>query len=105
MAETCLRDLWGGVAMLDRMLGDVKVSRVQEGYMLQAAKAWFPDFDPQVFSRYEKWLAPRFYKPDSGEIIMPSASWILRDGKTVTVIDTCIGNHKDRLGFDGLHQL
>jgi glyoxylase-like metal-dependent hydrolase (beta-lactamase superfamily II) len=91
--------------MDERLIGDVRVTRLPEMVLVERAADLFPNFDAEAARAHEPWLAPHHYDPAAGTITMPVSSWLLRAGGWTILIDTCCGNHKDRLGIPGMHQL
>ncbi|QQS13147.1 MAG: MBL fold metallo-hydrolase [Rhodospirillales bacterium] len=86
--------------MQDRMIGAVRVTRIEEmmgpGF---PADQFFPEFDAATFKAHEHWLAPRYFDPASGKLISSIHSWLVRTGRHTILIDTCNGNHKPRPGM------
>lgn len=87
-------------------IGNVEVARVFETVLVgETMQAWFPLFDREAVRAHEHWLCPDHYNPESGHFAMPVHSWVLHvDGKIV-LVDTCIGNHKNRAGISEMHKL
>jgi glyoxylase-like metal-dependent hydrolase (beta-lactamase superfamily II) len=86
--------------MQDRLIGDVRVTRIEEqmgpGF---PAKDFFPEFDADTFAAEQHWLAPSYFQPESGRLIASIHSWLLRTGKHTILVDACSGNHKPRPGM------
>ncbi|KAF2777812.1 MULTISPECIES: MBL fold metallo-hydrolase [unclassified Streptomyces] len=79
-------------------LGDVTVTRVREYYgpVDLTPEAFVPDSPARAWETHRSWLVPDFL--DAGTRIVNSAiqTWVLRsEGRTV-LVDTGVGNHKDR---------
>lgn len=79
-------------------LGDVTVTRVREYYgpVDLTPEAFVPDSPARAWDTHRSWLVPDFL--DAGTRIVNSAiqTWVLRsEGRTV-LVDTGVGNHKDR---------
>jgi len=87
-------------------IGDVEIAQVFETVLVgETMQSWFPLFDREAVRAHEHWLCPHHYNPESGHFAMPVHSWVLQvNGKTL-LIDTCIGNHKNRAGISEMHQL
>jgi glyoxylase-like metal-dependent hydrolase (beta-lactamase superfamily II) len=87
-------------------IGQVQVSSVieSEGPFL-AVRDFFPDVDQAVIDANKDWLMPRFIDPASEMIILNIQSYILRAPRHTILVDTCVGNHKNRPGRDSFHQL
>lgn len=85
-------------AVRDIVLGDVTVTRVVEYYgpVGMTPDAFFPDTPHGTWDTHAPWLAPDFL--DAGTKIAVSAiqTWLLRsEGRTI-LVDTGVGNHKER---------
>jgi glyoxylase-like metal-dependent hydrolase (beta-lactamase superfamily II) len=79
-------------------LGDVTVTRVKEFYgsVEMTPERFFPDSPDGSWDEHGGWLAPDFRDPETGECRSAIQSWLLRsDGRTI-LVDTGVGNHKDR---------
>ncbi|WP_405652050.1 MBL fold metallo-hydrolase [Streptomyces sp. RK9] len=79
-------------------LGDVTITRVREyfGSVDMAPATFFPDIPKGVWDDGASWLAPHFL--DTGTDVVRSAiqTWLLRsEGRTI-LVDTGVGNHKER---------
>ncbi len=88
------------MANFDVQLGDVRVTRVEEMVTpLFDPKYWFGDYDRTAFDAEGSGLPAGFFAPGSPVMIASIHSWVLRvDGKVI-LVDTCVGNHKDRSSF------
>ena len=79
-------------------LGGVTVTRVKEYYgtVEMTPAQFFPDSDRATWERHRDWLAPDFWHPDTDECHNAVQSWLLRsEGRTI-LVDTGVGNHKER---------
>jgi len=94
------------IAMFDRMIGDVRVTRVEEiqGPFVTPAM-WFGAYDVKAFEAQLPWMAPRYFDPASGRMLSSVHTWVLRQGGKTILVDTCNGNHKNRPGWDAFHML
>ncbi|WP_328612147.1 MBL fold metallo-hydrolase [Amycolatopsis sp. NBC_00345] len=75
-------------------LGDVTVTRIKEFYgsVEMTPREFFPDSPDGAWNG----LAPDFWNPETGECQSALQSWLLRsEGRTI-LVDTGVGNHKDR---------
>ena len=92
---------------MDRLtIGDATVVRVEE--MVDTtftAKGFFPDFDPEALRPHMPWLAPRYYIPDRDALVFSMHSWVVKTGRHTVIIDTCIGNDKDRMPRAHWHRM
>lgn len=79
-------------------LGDVTVTRIKEYYgSVQMHPAeFFPDSSAEQWSANEDLLAPDFWDPEADHCISAIQTWLLRsEGRTI-LVDTGVGNHKER---------
>ncbi|MGI6875997.1 MBL fold metallo-hydrolase [Amycolatopsis sp. 3B14] len=83
--------------MADFTIGAVEVTKVPE-WTGEIAPARFiiPDSAPEIWRDNESWLAPDHWNPDTGAYRGAVQTWVLRsEGKTV-LVDTGVGNGRDR---------
>jgi glyoxylase-like metal-dependent hydrolase (beta-lactamase superfamily II) len=79
-------------------LGDVTVTRIKEYYgtVEMTPAAFFPDSPAGAWDEHRNWLAPDFWDPETNECKTAVQTWLLRsEGRTI-LVDTGVGNHKDR---------
>jgi glyoxylase-like metal-dependent hydrolase (beta-lactamase superfamily II) len=79
-------------------LGDVTVTRVKEYYGSVEATPQdsFPDSPAGAWEEHRNWLAPDFWDPETNEWRAAIQTWLLRsEGRTI-LVDTGVGNHKER---------
>lgn len=83
--------------MTSTIIGDVSLTRVVESEepLLTPAEI-FPDSTPDVIREEGHWLAPRFYDPAAGKLVIAIQSFLLKTRHHTILIDTCAGNHKAR---------
>src|SRR3954466_14190427 len=87
--------------------GSATITRVEEqlGVSSQPVDKYFPNFEREVLERHLGWLVPHHYDPQRDRFVTSIHSWLIRlDGLTI-LLDTCGGNHKDRLWSPRFHQL
>jgi glyoxylase-like metal-dependent hydrolase (beta-lactamase superfamily II) len=87
------------------MIGNVEVARVFDSYLEETAQSWFPAYDREAIRPHEHWLCPHHFNAETGRIPMPVHSFVLKTEHHVILVDTCLGNHKERPGMTGMHQL
>jgi glyoxylase-like metal-dependent hydrolase (beta-lactamase superfamily II) len=92
---------------MDRlMIGDATLLRVEEMVDTSfTARGFFPAFDPEVLRPHLSWLAPRYYVPGRDALVFSMHAWVVRTGRHTVLIDTCVGNDKDRLPREHWHRL
>ncbi|ADB31096.1 beta-lactamase domain protein [Kribbella flavida DSM 17836] len=79
-------------------LGDVTVTRIKEYYgSVELSPAeFFPESPAGAWAEHRGWLAPDFWDPQTQECVSAIQTWLLRsEGRTI-LVDTGVGNHKDR---------
>jgi len=79
-------------------LGDVTVTRIKEyfGSVELSPAEFFPESPDAAWDQNRDWLAPDFWDPETNECIAAIQTWLLRsEGRTI-LVDTGVGNHKDR---------
>jgi glyoxylase-like metal-dependent hydrolase (beta-lactamase superfamily II) len=80
------------------ILGDVTVTRIKEYYgsVEMTPADFFPDSPVGSWEEHRSWLAPDFWDPDTNECRAAIQTWLLRSEGRVILVDTGVGNHKDR---------
>ncbi|AIV38688.1 MBL fold metallo-hydrolase [Streptomyces sp. R1] len=79
-------------------LGDVTVTRVREYYgpVDLTPEAFVPDSPAQAWDAHRSWLVPDFLDAETRIVNTAIQTWVLRsEGRTI-LVDTGVGNHKDR---------
>ncbi|WP_375388797.1 MBL fold metallo-hydrolase [uncultured Amnibacterium sp.] len=92
--------------------GDVTVTRAVEsvGSIGMTPDQFFPGTDPAAWEGQEGWLRPHFLESDGGSVMASTArtafqTWIIRSGGRTILIDTAIGDGKDRADVPAWHHL
>lgn len=99
---------WAGVTLIGMdqiVLGDVSVTRVMEyfGSVELSPATFFPDSRPGAWEA--EWLAPDFYDPTRDVCVSAIQTWLLRsEGRTI-LVDTGVGNGKERPASPVWHHL
>ncbi|GAA0479497.1 MBL fold metallo-hydrolase [Streptomyces stramineus] len=78
-------------------LGAVDITRVVEWHAPVApTSAIFPSSTPQMWKENASWLTPDFWVPETDELVANVQTWVLRsEGRTI-LIDTGVGDDKER---------
>lgn len=63
-----------------------------------------PDATPEALERHREWLAPHFLD-ERGRFLQSVHAFVVRGPGFTAVVDTCIGNDKDRGGRAPFHML
>ncbi|MFC8228511.1 MBL fold metallo-hydrolase [Streptomyces sp. NPDC057287] len=86
------------------VLGDVEVIRVVEWQAAFApARGLIPESGADVWKTNEAWLAPDHWEPDSDRAVVALQSWVLRSGGRTVLVDTGVGNGRERPGSPHFH--
>ena len=85
-------------------IGTARVARIEE----MAGPAFrlstlFPDWDAAVFEAHKDWLVPHYVNPGKMTALLNMHSWIVQFNGLTVLIDTCIGNDKDRIPAERWH--
>jgi glyoxylase-like metal-dependent hydrolase (beta-lactamase superfamily II) len=78
-------------------IGDFAVQRIVEfeGPAF-APDEFFPDFDPEVVRANAALLGPSLVDPASGKLCFSFHSFVVKTGRHTILIDSCLGNDKER---------
>nr|MCS5583444.1 MBL fold metallo-hydrolase [Pseudomonadales bacterium] len=87
-------------------IGNVKITRIEEliGPLFDPA-SFFPDFDPNHFEEHRDWLFPDHVDAKTGRIIASMHSWLIETTHHKILVDTCIGNNKQRMPYRDWHEM
>jgi glyoxylase-like metal-dependent hydrolase (beta-lactamase superfamily II) len=87
-------------------IGDFEVRRIVEfeGPSFDPAE-FFPDFDPAVVREHAALLGPRLLDPASGKLVFSFHSFVITTGRHTILIDSCLGNDKERPTRPQWHRL
>jgi len=78
-------------------VGSARVERIVESEMpLLDPLQIYPDATPELLAAQMHWLGPRFYDPATRLLVIPIQGFVVRAGGKVIVVDTCVGDCKDR---------
>jgi hypothetical protein len=56
----------------------------------------FPETDRRLWQAHQDWLAPQFWEPHGDNMIVANQSWVIRSAGRIILVDTAVGNDKDR---------
>jgi glyoxylase-like metal-dependent hydrolase (beta-lactamase superfamily II) len=78
-------------------IGDVEVVRIEEfhGPCFLPGEL-LPDWTDEIVAEHNRWLVPTHFAPSEGRLVLSSHSWVIRTKHHTILIDTCIGNWKER---------
>lgn len=76
---------------------DVQISPiVDEDCFEIAVSVMFPTADVELLRQEASWLCPNHLTPDCLKVRLGMKSWLIRTGGLNILVDTCIGQHKER---------
>ncbi len=83
--------------MTARKLGNTTIEKIEEicGAGFKPARM-FPKFDQEAFDAQKGWMVPEHVEPGSDRLVGSVHTWIVKTPKHTILIDTCLGNHKQR---------
>jgi glyoxylase-like metal-dependent hydrolase (beta-lactamase superfamily II) len=90
--------------MLSVSVGRLRVTAVVERAGPTRPTWLLPDALPEAVDRHRAWLAPHFLD-DKGRFLQSVHSFVVRAPGLTALVDTCIGNDKDRGGRAPFHML
>ena len=64
-----------------------------------------PTAEPEAVEEQRHWLEPGFVDPQSGLLVLSFHSYLIRTPRHTILVDTCVGNDKERPGFPDMHRL
>jgi glyoxylase-like metal-dependent hydrolase (beta-lactamase superfamily II) len=87
-------------------VGDLTIHRVieSEGPLFDPLM-FFPTLTKDLLEENLSWLRPAFVDPASGRLMLCVQSYIVRTPHHNILIDSCVGNHKERPDFPFWHQM
>lgn len=88
----------------ERALGNLLISRAVEMVMEFDPLEFFPETTMADWDEHRAWLTPDAMDPKTSALRLPCQSYIVRTSHHTILIDSCIGNHKDRVHRPAWHQ-
>lgn len=87
-------------------IGDMEVRRISEyeGPFI-APEVFFPDYDAELLKANPDMRGPRLVDPATGKLVFSFHSFIVKTGRHTILIDSCIGNGKERPTRPQFHRL
>ena len=91
---------------LSWQVGDTRITRIEEllGPLFDPVQ-FFPAFDPEMLIEHKDWLFPNHVDARSGRIIASMHAWLIETPHHNILIDSCIGNDKDRTPYRNWHEM
>jgi glyoxylase-like metal-dependent hydrolase (beta-lactamase superfamily II) len=79
-----------------RQIGNLRVMRVLEAITPFSRQTFFPQTSDSDWAPHRHWLEPDALDPATDELQFPMQSYMVRTSHHTILIDSCIGNHKER---------
>ena len=78
-------------------LGNITIQRIVEqvGPFFDG-KTFFPTLTDAMLTEHKSWLYPRFFEPMTNKVILMMQSYLVRTPHHTILVDSCVGNHKQR---------
>jgi hypothetical protein len=78
-------------------IGDMTIHRIVESDApFMDAMEFLPSLTPEVLDEHRSWLQPASLEPTSGKLVFCFQSYVVRTSHHVVLIDSCVGNDKNR---------
>jgi glyoxylase-like metal-dependent hydrolase (beta-lactamase superfamily II) len=78
-------------------IGDMTIHRIVESEApFMAAMEFLPDLTPEILDEHRSWLEPAALEPATGKLIFCFQSYLVRTPHHVVLINSCVGNDKNR---------
>jgi len=78
-------------------IGDMTIHRIVESEApFMDAMEFLPDLTPEVLDEHRSWLEPAALEPATGKLIFCFQSYLVRTPHHVVLINSCVGNDKNR---------
>ena len=96
----------GRQPMRQLQFGDVTIDRVVEAEGLGFPPEFLlPGADADAIRACDPWLLPQFFDPESGRFIQSVHAYVIRTPQHIILVDTCVGNGKERPSTRGWHRM
>ena len=87
-------------------LGPITIHRVVEQEIpFFDAREFFPSLTTEMIEENRSWLQPTYLDPATGKIVLCFQSYVVRTPHHNIIVDTCIGNDKQRPMRPGWHEM
>ena len=87
-------------------IGSSTITRIEEliGPLFDP-KTFFPDYSREIIEQHRDWIYPNHVDEASGRIIASMHSWLIETPHHKILVDTCIGNDKERMPYRDWHRM
>jgi glyoxylase-like metal-dependent hydrolase (beta-lactamase superfamily II) len=78
-------------------VGDITIHRIiEQEEPLFKLHEFFPTLGKERYEEHKSWMEPRFVDPKTGMLVLCIQSYLVVTPHHKILIDTCVGNHKER---------
>ena len=90
--------------MATRQLGDMTIDRIlEEEQALFPPSDFFDEATPEAVEPHRSWLVPKALDPQTGHMVLPVQSYLVRTRHHTILIDTCVGCRKSNNEIPAWH--
>jgi glyoxylase-like metal-dependent hydrolase (beta-lactamase superfamily II) len=91
--------------MKPQKIGDYTVRKLVEVVEPLSPEFAFVEFDPSALDYHSDWLSPHFVEKANAEITLLFSfhTYVVQGNGRTLLIDTCVGNHKERAALPSWH--
>ncbi len=87
-------------------LGAFEITQVSEMARLPVEPTFlFGNATPEIIAKHRDWLGPRLVEAGSDKLILSFHSYVIRTPHHTILVDTCVGNDKERPSMLEWHRL
>ncbi len=87
-------------------VGDMTIHRVTESEApLFDPLTFFPTLTRELLDENLSWMRPTYIDPASGQLVLCIQSYVVRTKHHNILIDSCVGNHKERANYPFWNQM
>ena len=79
-----------------RKLGGLEIVRALELVTPFSPFHFFPETTEEDWAPHRHWLEPKALDPETDQLLFPMQSYVIRTSHHTILIDSCVGNDKDR---------
>jgi len=91
--------------MKPQKIGDYTVRKLVEVVEPLSPEFAFVEFEPSVLESHANWLSPHFVENTNAEttLLFSFHTYVVQGNGRTLLIDTCVGNHKERAALPSWH--
>src|SRR5258708_9567386 len=87
-------------------LGPIEIAQAVEiGRMAVDPNFLLGNVTPEIIAQHLDWLGPRLVEPGTRRLLLSFHSYVIKTTRHTILVDSCVGNHKQRPSFPEWHLL